>query len=344
LQAAVLYGKENVKIEDIPKPAPGKGEVLVKVACALTCGTDLKVYLAGGHAKMIKPPAPFGHEFAGVIEAVGEGVEGFEEGMRVVAANSAPCSTCFYCKENQEYLCEDLLFINGAYAEYILIPKRIVDINLHIVPEGVEMHAAALTEPLACVVHGVEDCGIKMGDVVGLIGVGPIGLLFIQLLKLKGANIIAVDTQPSRLKRALEAGADATVDASTVHDIIKTVKSMTSSKQGVDVAIDATGNPRGWESAILMVRPGGVVNLFGGCPKGTTITLPTSHIHYNSIKIVATFHHTPSHIRRALTLIESGAINPNVVINAQYPLSRLVEALEAMKTRKVLKAVIRPGE
>ena len=139
MTAAVLYGKEDVKIEQVPIPTLDDGEVLVKVQVALTCGTDLKVYQRGYHARMIVPPALFGHELAGVIEEVGPNVSGFRKGMRVVALNSAPCGTCFYCSKHQENLCQDLLFNNGAYAEYIRIPRRIVETNMLAIPKHVSL-------------------------------------------------------------------------------------------------------------------------------------------------------------------------------------------------------------
>src|SRR3984957_6115932 len=166
MTAAVLYGKEDIKIERVPIPRVGAGEVLVKVHVALTCGTDLKVYQRGYHARMIVPPALFGHELAGTIEEVGEGVRGFKKGMRVVALNSAPCQMCFYCSKHQPNLCEDLLFNNGAYAEYIRIPGRIVRQNMLEIPDGVTYADAAMVEPLACVLRGVQEIGIEAGETV----------------------------------------------------------------------------------------------------------------------------------------------------------------------------------
>ncbi len=180
MTAAVLYGKEDLKIERVPIPRVEKGEVLVKVQVALTCGTDLKVYQRGYHARMIVPPALFGHELAGVIEEVGEGVHAFKKGMRVVALNSAPCQMCFYCSKHQENLCEDLLFNNGAYAEYIRVPRRIVEANMLVIPSNVSFEDAAMTEPLACVLRGLHETGVEIGDTVTIIGGGPIGLMFVQ--------------------------------------------------------------------------------------------------------------------------------------------------------------------
>ena len=169
MTAAVLYGKEHLEIERVDVPIIGPGDVLVRVRAALTCGTDVKVFRRGYHARMIKPPALFGHELAGDIVAVGERVTGFKIGQRVMAANSAPCGECFYCQRSQENLCEDLLFNNGAYAEYIRIPERIVQKNLHVLENSVGYQDAALAEPLACVMRGLEESGVRPGDTVAAV-------------------------------------------------------------------------------------------------------------------------------------------------------------------------------
>src|SRR5271165_332952 len=158
MRAAVLHGREDVRIESVPVPEAAPGELVVRVGAALTCGTDLKVFRRGYHARMIVPPALFGHEQAGTVVQAGEGVIGFSTGDRVVALNSAPCCACYFCERGQENLCDDLLFNNGAYAEFIRIPARIVAKNTLCIPEHVALEHAALTEPLACAVHGFEDC------------------------------------------------------------------------------------------------------------------------------------------------------------------------------------------
>src|SRR6202163_4740132 len=170
MTAAVLYGKQDLKIEQVPIPRVGDGEVLVKVQVALTCGTDVKVFQRGYHARMIVPPAVFGHELAGDVVAVGQDVTRFALGQRVVAANSAPCEACYFCKRGQQNLCEDLLFNNGAYAEYIRIPARIVERNTYEIPKHVSYQDAALVEPLACVLRGLEETGIRPGDSVAITG------------------------------------------------------------------------------------------------------------------------------------------------------------------------------
>ena len=177
MTAAVLYGKEQLQIEIVDVPKLGPGDVLVRVRAALTCGTDVKVFRRGYHARMITPPALFGHELAGDIVAMGDQVKGFRIGQRVMAANSAPCGECYYCKRQQENLCTDLLFNNGAYAEYIRIPERIVRKNLHLLEDHVGYQDAALAEPLACVLRGLEESNVRPGDTVAVIGLGPIGII-----------------------------------------------------------------------------------------------------------------------------------------------------------------------
>src|SRR5712692_6919278 len=181
--AAVLYGKEELRVEPVAIPRPGPGDVLVKVQVALTCGTDVKVFRRGYHARMIVPPAVLGHELAGDVVELGSEVENFRLGQRVVAANSAPCGKCYYCARNQENLCDDLLFNNGAYAEYIRIPGPIVKHNMYENPDHIGYPDAALIEPLACVIRGLDETHLRPGDTVAVIGLGPIGLMFVRLAK-----------------------------------------------------------------------------------------------------------------------------------------------------------------
>src|SRR5215475_4482936 len=208
MMAAVLYGKEHLQVEPVAVPQLGRGDILVKVKVALTCGTDVKVFRRGYHARMIVPPAVFGHELAGDVVALGDGVTDFAEGDRVVAANSAPCEACYFCKRGLQNLCEDLLFNNGAYAEYIRIPARIVERNTYRIPAHVGYHDAALVEPLACVVRGFEETQPQEGDTMAIIGLGPIGLMFVKLAKLRGCRVIAVGRRKTQLDRAAQLGAD----------------------------------------------------------------------------------------------------------------------------------------
>lgn len=332
MTAAVLYGKRDVRIEQVPIPRVDPGEVLVRIRAALTCGTDLKVYRQGFHARMIVPPAVFGHELAGVVEEIGEGVESFSPGMRVVAANSGPCNRCFYCERHLANLCEDLQFINGAYAEFIKIPQRIVRQNLLILPDNLGFHEAALVEPLACVLRAVEETGIVEGDTVVVIGMGPIGLMFVQVLKALGTKVIAAGKRKNQLALAGRMGADYVVD-STYSSVVEQVRKVTNGKRGADVVVEAVGSTETWQQAMGMVRRGGTINLFGGCPSGAHIPLDTTLIHYSEITIRASFHHTPRHIREALDAIHRGGISAQSLITGEEHLVSLRNVLERLLNR-----------
>jgi L-iditol 2-dehydrogenase len=344
MTAAVLYGKEDVKIERVPIPRVSDGEVLVKVQVALTCGTDLKVYQRGYHARMIVPPALFGHELAGVIEEVGQGVRGFKKNMRVVALNSAPCQMCFYCSRHQENLCEDLLFNNGAYAEYIRIPRRIVELNMLAIPPDVSYEEAAMVEPLACVLRGLHETEVEIGDTVTVIGGGPIGLMFIQVARAVGCNVIAVVKRDSQAAAAKHMGANEVVQITKVKDPVDAVRALSPERRGSDVAIEAVGRPEAWEWAIDMVRKGGTVNFFGGCASGTKVELDTNRLHYSEVTLKATFHHTPETVRKAFALIAEKKIRSTDYITGEAPLSRLQQVLRHMLNRNGdIKTAIIPG-
>ena len=342
--AAVLYGPGDVRLEQISTGETRPGEVLVKIKAALTCGTDAKVYKRGGHPRMIVPPATFGHEFSGIISEIGKGVVGFHKGMRVVAANSAPCGKCFYCCLGRESMCEDLLFINGAYAQYILIPQRIVEQNLLEIPEEISFKQACLVEPLACVIHGVEESEVSNGDTAVVNGAGPIGLMYAGILKLKGARVISTDCCADRLDVAKKMGAEQVVDVTSVKDTVETVRGLTPNGRGADIVIEATGIPDVWEKSIKMVRRGGVVNLFGGCKPGSTINLDTGLLHYSELTLKAIFHHTPHYVRQALEVIRKKEIKADLLITHEFPLDKLQEALGMITSKQGIKIAIIPPE
>ena len=329
MDAAVLYGVEDLRLERLPAPVPGTGEVVLRVEAALTCGTDLKVYRRGYHARMLAPPIPFGHEVAGVVHAVGLGVHGFSRGDRAVPLNSAPCGECFWCEHGQENLCDDLLFLNGAYAEYLLVPARIVAKNMLCVPDAVALEHAALTEPLACVLRGLEESAVKAGDSLAVIGAGPIGLLFVHAAALAGAEVIAVVKRDDQEEAALRLGAKHIV-RSSVLDVVAAVRALTPGARGVDVAMEAVATPATWQLAVHLPRRGGVVNFFGGPPKGTVVDLDTNLLHYNDLTLKASFHHTPATARRAFALISSGRFLAAEFITGRAALNDIAEVYRAM--------------
>jgi L-iditol 2-dehydrogenase len=358
VKAAILHGREKIQIEDIAPPALQPGEVRIRIEAALTCGTDLKVFKRGYHAKMIVPPAVFGHELAGVISEVsGVGVQAspcpgntlklelqpWQIGDRVVVANSAPCGACFHCQVGRENLCEDLLFLNGAYAESIAVPARLVQKNLQRLKPETHFRDAALVEPLACVVQGVEDTQLRAGQNVLVIGAGPIGLMFVVLAKNRGCHVTVAGRRAPRLDAARRLGADEVVDIGDGNGLVTKVRQAT--KTHFDAVIEAVGQPVVWEAAVHLVRKGGTVNFFGGCPSGTTITLDTTLIHYSNLTLLASFHHTPRTIRRALEFIEAGVIRAADFVDGECPLTQLPELFKSMAAgNRVIKTLIKVHE
>lgn len=344
MMAAVLHGPEDLKIQKVDIPKVGAGDLLIQVKVALTCGTDFKVWKQGYHARMIVPPAIFGHELAGVVAEAGEAVrDQYPLGMRVVAGNSAPCNECFFCKKDKENLCEDLVFNNGAYAEYALIPARIVRENLVEIPSHLDFIGAALVEPLACVLRAVEETGVQPGDTTVVIGCGPIGLQFIRVLSSRGARVIAIGKRSSQLRAAERLGASATCDVSKTSDIVSAVRDLTHRRYGADSVIEAVGSPTTWQWAVQMARSGGTVNLFGGCARGTKVEFESSAIHYSEITIKSSFHHTPRFIRQALDLIARGDVGAKDFVTGEVPLVELPQVFEHMKNRNgQLKVAVMP--
>jgi L-iditol 2-dehydrogenase len=343
MKAAILHGREDIRIERVPVPEAAPGELIVRVEAALTCGTDLKVFRRGYHARMIVPPALFGHELAGTVVEAGEGVTDFAPGDRVVALNSAPCGQCFFCGRGQENLCDDLLFNNGAYAEFIRIPARIVAKNTLHVPGHVPLEHAALTEPLACAVHGFEDSNPHSGDTIAVIGGGPLGLMILHVASLAGFETIGIVKHDGQVEAARQLGASHVVQTTSIRRAIRETRALTPKNRGADIVIEAVGAPEAWQEAVELVRKGGTVNFFGGCALGTHVSLDTNRIHYSDLTLRATFHHTPAICRRALELIAGGRFQAQAFITGHahlYELNRVFEKL--MNRSSEIKTAIVP--
>ena len=344
MRGAVLLGPEKIEVRRVPVPRPGAGEMLLKVAAATTCGTDVKVFRRGGHPRMLKVPTLFGHEMAGTVAALGTGAMKFSIGDRVVVANSAPCGTCRYCRARRENLCEDLQYLNGAFAEYLLVPARFVEKNTHRLPAGLTFERAALTEPLACVLHGVDACDLPAGGQSEIIvyGAGPIGLLFVAALAKDGHLVILADPHPARLETGRRLGAAETVAVKSGGGQAELLRARTEGGKGAAVAIDATGVRQVWQDAIASVRPGGLVNLFGGCAPGTAIPLDTHLLHYSELTVKGVYHHRPATVARAVDMLASGAFDAGLLLSAERPIEEVEEALRSMIRKETLKVVIRP--
>ncbi|MBS7614652.1 alcohol dehydrogenase catalytic domain-containing protein [Candidatus Bathyarchaeota archaeon] len=346
MKAARFHAPGKIRIEDVDIPQIGSEEILVKVKVALTCGTDVKMYKRG-HPKVI-PPIIMGHEFSGTVEETGQKVANkFGIGDRVAVANSAPCNSCFFCKTGKPNLCEHLLdtligfSVDGAYAEYIRVPAPIVRQNTYVMPKNVSFEEAALLEPLACAINGIDAANIGLGDTVLILGSGPIGLIHLQLAKLEGASkVIVTDLQAERLKIASKLGADVVIDASK-EDQLSRVKEITGGL-GADKVIEAVGLPQTWELAFQMTRKAGTTLFFGGCPSGAKISLDTERIHYEDLTVKGIFHHTPVSVLKAFKLISNGRFMGKPLITEEMPLSEVEDALIKMSKGECVKIAIKP--
>ena len=342
--AARYYAPMDVRLEQIPIPQPGAGEVLLKVAAATTCGTDLKAFRRGHPLLFRETPSGFGHEVSGVVAAPGSGVTQCREGDAVVVANSAPCQRCYHCRRGRFSLCEDLLLLNGAYAEYLLVPERIVRQNLYGLAVGTSFTAAALTEPLACALHGIDASQVNAGDTVVIIGSGPLGLLLAAAARLRGARVIMTGHGQERLALAGRFGADTVIDVSSMplQEQHEAILQETENRRGADIAIEAVGTPETWELATTLVRPGGLVNFFGGCSSGTQVKLETRPLHYSELTLKGVFHHTPAYFAQALELIEGHLIDVEALITARVPLASVLEVLELLLKKQGVKYALIP--
>jgi len=342
MKAAMLHGIKDLRVENIETPEIEQGEVLVKVKAATTCGTDLKIYQRGYTERIIQLPIVFGHEWAGTVEQTSPELDWPIKGMRVRAGNSAPCMHCTMCQKGKYNLCENMIWLWGAYAEYIRIPQRMVLVNTQEIPEHVSYEEAAITEPLACVLHGNEEAKVKLGDKVAIIGSGPIGLLHLLAAKKNGAEkTMMIDLIDERLDFAHGIGADETING-TRENVVERVHELTDG-YGADVVIEAIGSPATWEQALKLVRKGGTVLEFGGCPQGTEIKVNTEMLHYGEATIMGAFHATPLHFRKALNLISSRTIDVRPLITKTMKLEEITQAFQILSTSKTeIKIAITP--
>jgi L-iditol 2-dehydrogenase len=336
----VFHGPGDLRAEELPVPVPGPGEVVLKIDAALTCGTDVKT-LRRGHPVMIpKIPTVFGHEFAGTVTAVGAGVS-LREGDRVVAANSAPCGACPPCRAGRPNLCEDLLFVNGAYGEFIALPPRLVSKNVVPLAAALPAARAAFAEPLACALLAIERARVEAGQTVVVLGHGPLGCLLGMLAMSRGARVVMVGKAGWRFDRLKHLGFARWLDATAAGNVVEEIRGLTAGR-GADVVVEATGRPEVWEQAVDAVGRGGSVVFFGGCAPGTSIRLDTRRAHYEELALLGAFHHTPGTIRRAVETLESGALVPDSLITHRMRLDEVGRALDLMARGEALKVLIEP--
>jgi L-iditol 2-dehydrogenase len=338
LLQCLLRKPGDIGLSEAERPGPGRGELLVRIKAALTCGTDIKAF-ERGHP-VIPMPGPFGHEFSGVVEEAGAGVRRFKSGDAVMAVHSAPCLSCSHCKKKLYNLCENIMErkVLGAFGEYVLLPPHIVKQNVFLKPKKLDFAEAALLEPLSCVVHGMEPLSIGRDDAALVAGSGPIGLLHLLLLKKKGAKVAVADPHPARLKKARELGADMTVKPESVE---RAVKKLTRG-MGFDHVFECTGRPRVWEKAVNSLRRGGTLTLFGGCPPGSTVTYDTRRLHYDEITLRGSFHFTPQDAKKARDLLVAGRLGAGRLITGSFPLRDIHKAFRALSRGRGIKYAILP--
>jgi L-iditol 2-dehydrogenase len=342
MKCHLLAAPGRLELREIPSPQPGPGELRLRIGAALTCGTDLKAFRRG-HPK-IPLPSPFGHEFAGTVDAVGPAVTAFRPGDAVMAVHSAPCGECFYCRAGQENLCATVMQtkVSGAFAEEILLTAPIVARNVFPKPNHLSFAEAAFLEPLACVVHGGHVQPMRAGETLVIVGAGPIGLLHLLLARHHRVGRVIVNGKgTARLELARRLGADLVIDVEQQADSLPLIARLTDDR-GADQVIECTGRPAVWEETVPMVRKGGRILFFGGCPSGTSVRLDTGRLHYDELTLQGVFHFTPAAVAEARELLVSGAIDVRPLISGHYPLSRLEEALGRLLRGEGIKYAILP--
>ncbi|MDA8387764.1 MAG: alcohol dehydrogenase catalytic domain-containing protein [Nitrospiraceae bacterium] len=323
----------------MPVARPAKGELLVKVEAALTCGTDLKAWRRG-HS-LIPMPGPFGHEFSGTVVDAGSGVRKFRPGDAVMAVHTAPCGKCAYCKKGLYNLCREIMDtkVLGAFGQYVLLPRHIVKTNTFLKPETLSFEEAAFLEPLSCVVHGVERFEAVKGAAALVFGAGPIGLLHLLILKARGLRVAVCALEASRLALAGKLGADCVFRPGEAKKAMREFAPL-----GADYVLECTGRKEVWQAAPGYARRGGRIMLFGGLEKGALVSWPSHLIHYDELTLMASFHFCPADVRKARSLLVEGKIDVKPLISGQYMLSGARKAFERLARGRGIKYIIRAGD
>jgi len=350
MKAVRLYGANDLRYEEVPKPSAPPGGLLVKVKACAICGSDVRNVAAGGSSHGFTLPRTLGHEIAGVIEEVGPGVEGYEVGQRVVLAVVIPCGRCPYCLSGHHNQCEAKEAISyqydGGFAEYVVAPEPLVrQGGVLPIPEGIDFYEAALTEPFSCALNGQELSQVGLGDTVVIIGAGPVGNMHAMLARARGATrIILAELMPERLAKAREIGAADTYVDSGQEDLKEVVMRVTGGR-GADVVIVAAPSGQAQVQAINIAARRGRVNLFGGLPKGRSeITVDANVIHYRELFVHGTSDSTFLHMRAILDLMAAGRVNAKPLITKVLPLSRYQEGFELARSGSALKVLLSPEE
>jgi L-iditol 2-dehydrogenase len=343
MKAAVFYAPGDIRLQDIPRPAPGACEALLRIGSVGICGTDLRI-LAAGHRR-IPPGTPrvLGHELAGEIVEIGQEVVGLSVGMHVGVAPNIGCGVCAQCAAGWTNLCPDYaafgVSLDGGFAEYMLITEEAIrQGNVVEKPDNVPDHIAALAEPLSCCINGQEALRIGPGDAVLVVGAGPIGLMHVQLAKISGARqVIVSDSLDRRLEQAEAAGADILINPQKGH-LAAVVH------QGVDAIIIAAPAPEAQEQALALASPRGRINLFGGLPDDSSIIRFDSNlVHYKQLVVTGTTGSNMRHYRAAMDLIGSGRVRLEPLSSVRLPLEQIHEGIRLAQSRTVMRVHLEPS-
>jgi L-iditol 2-dehydrogenase len=344
--AAVLYEPNDLRTEEVPTPEPGPGELLIRVGANTICGTDLRI-MRGEKTTGITPPTITGHETAGHVEALGDGVDDYEVGAPVAISPVIPCGRCFECLHDMENMCSNQRIfgyaVDGGLAEYVLAPADAVRAGcIFPVAEDLPSEQIALAEPLACCVNGQIRSEIGRSDNVLIMGAGPIGLFHLQLSLLAGADRVIV-SEPDELRReaAMRFGASAAVDPSA--GALDAAVADATGGVGVDAAIVCVGISPLVNQAVKLCRPGGRINIFAGL-KDPMAEVDGNLIHYKELVLTGTSNSRRSNYRTALRLIETGRVDAKAMVTHRFGLASVVEAINTVTSREAIKVAVVPGQ
>jgi len=334
MRAAVFVGPNEWRVEQRPEPKPGPGQIVIAVRAAGVCGTDLHIFRGRFPATFPRVP---GHEFAGEVLAVGAGVRNVRVGDRVSADPVIPCNACDYCRRSKPHLCRDLQALgiqwDGGFATHCVMPAE----QAVPVPQGVGFDAAALAEPIACCLHGLDLAGIALGDRVAIIGAGWIGLIMLQLARLRGAGFVSISEKIAAKRELAERlAADRVVDPQA-EDYAAVVREATGG--GADVVIECVGSAPTAAQALTLVRDGGTVLLFGVAPQEAEIAVRPFEIYRRELRLIGSFS-TPRKHAAAIALLAGGRLEIEPLITGRFGLEGAGEAMEALESGKAIKSLI----
>jgi len=343
MKAAMLYDKEDLRVTEAPVPEINAREVLLKVKSALVCGTDIRMYKNGYPGVSPESPIIPGHEFSGVIEKTGKDVRGYKEGMSVALAPNMGCGTCDMCVSGNTQLCADYrafgINMDGAFAEYVRIPEDAVKQGNMVELSDLSYEEAALAEPLSCVYNAFQIYDVQPGDIVLVIGAGPIGMMHGKLAAMAGASkIIINDISKERLELVKEVEPRFEV---SLGDDIRDFSREISRGRGIDITVTACPSPDAQIMALELAAVNGRVSFFGGLPKDRSkVPLDTNLVHYKQIRISGTTRQNLSQYRKCIDLMTSGVIDVKPLITSRHSLDSIMEGYTELMSGMGIKHAI----